>query len=125
MNSIKFTYVWDKLKEPEFTTIRSWTIPKEEYYQSSVGQDFQVWKCRETYPFNREYVLFHAYLADEQVIEPDKIPSGLILKDVKLNGVPDQKWIDKILKMDKAIVLTFCKYPLSHIFVQKRLEISE
>ena len=28
MNKIKFSYVWDKLNDPEFTTIRSWTKEK-------------------------------------------------------------------------------------------------
>ena len=45
MNRIKFSYAWDKLKDPEFTTIRSWTQEKEDYYESWLASEFQVWKC--------------------------------------------------------------------------------
>lgn len=123
MNAIKFTYLWDKLREPSFTTIRSWSKEKEDYYESWLASEFQVWKCQETYPFNREHVLFHAYLADVQVLDTTMIPWDMLLKDVKLNGVPDQKWIDKIQKMHKAIVLTFVRYPINPISRQTRLEV--
>ncbi len=123
MQTMKFSHLWDKLKDPEFTTIRSWTQEKEDYYESWLASEFQVWKCSDRYPFRREHVLFHAFLADMQVLEPIKIPSDLILKDVQLNGIPDQKWIDKIMKMDKCIVLTFARYPVNSISKQAKLEV--
>ena len=45
-NRIKFSYLWDKLNDPEFTTIRSWNTYKEDYYRSRIGQEFQVWKIK-------------------------------------------------------------------------------
>ena len=62
MNKIKFSYVWDKLNDPEFTTIRSWNKEKEDYYRGCIGQEFQVWKSKETYPFRPEYVICHLQL---------------------------------------------------------------
>ena len=55
MNKIRFSHVWDKLRDPEFTTIRTWTKEKEEYYKEHTGEEFQVWKAKEAYPFRLEY----------------------------------------------------------------------
>ena len=122
MNSIKFTYLWDKLKDPKFTTIRSWTALKEEYYRENIGKDFQVWKAREKYPFDKEHVMFHAWLQEVRVLKPEDIPVTLLEKDVQLDGVPDAHWLTKIRKMDKAILLIFAKQP---VITQKTLEVSD
>lgn len=119
INSIKFTHTWDKLKDPKFTTIRSWSSLKEEYYLNSVGQEFQVWKAKEKYPFNKEHVLFHAWLQEVKVLRPEEIPITLLEKDVQLDGVPEEHWLDKIRKMDRTILLTFSKNPEP---LQKTLE---
>ena len=74
-NRVKFSYLWDKLNDPEFTTIRSWNTYKEDYYRSRIGQEFQVWKTKEVYPFTPQYVIFHAWLEDIDVVKPLTIPA--------------------------------------------------
>lgn len=96
---------------PRFTTIRSWNQEKEGYYTSLIGQKFQVWKTRERYPFYREYVVCHAYLASVEAMYPIAIDGSILEADVMLNGVPDQEWIAKIRKMNKVILLTFSRNP--------------
>lgn len=121
MNKLKFTKHWDKLGDPGFTTIRSWTQEKEDYYRNLVGSEFQVWKAEDWYPFRNEYVLFHAWLSAISVVNPASVPRETLLKDVSVDGVPDGEWVHKILKMDKALLLTFSKSGAS----QKRLEALE
>ena len=108
-NRIKFSYLWDKLNDPEFTTIRSWNTYKEDYYRSRIGQEFQVWKTKEVYPFTPQYVIFHAWLEDIDVVKPLTIHTQVLAKDVRLNGQESAKWVKKILKNEKAIVLKFTK----------------
>lgn len=120
MNSIKFTHHWDKLRDPKFTTIRSWNDIKERYYKDAIGTEFQVWKAKDRYPFDKEHVMFHAWLQEVKVLKPEEIPITLLERDVQLDGAPDQHWLDKIRKMDKAILLTFSKYPEP---LQKTLEV--
>jgi len=52
MNKIKFTHVWDKLNDPEFTTIRSWNKEKEDYYRGCIGQEFPAGKSRIHFPIS-------------------------------------------------------------------------
>jgi hypothetical protein len=106
---IKFSHVWDKLKEPEWTTIRSWNEEKEDYYRRCIGQEFQVWKAKEAYPFRLEYVICHAYLLDIQVVDPKNIPLGVLQKDVTFNGSIERTWIDRIMKKNAVILLAFSK----------------
>ena len=112
MNSINFTYDWDKLNDHEFTTIRSWNASKEEYYLGAVGTDFRVMKVHEKYPFRNERILFTARLTDAKVVLPRDISLGLLYRDVMLKGTIDEKWQKKILAMEKALVLTFLKLPI-------------
>ena len=121
-NRIKFSYLWDKLNDPEFTTIRSWNTYKEDYYRSRIGQEFQVWKIKEVYPFTPQYVIFHAWLEDIDVVKPLTIPTPVLAKDVRLNGQESAKWVKKILKNEKAIVLKFTK---AHPKGQQRLPFRE
>jgi hypothetical protein len=121
-NRIKFSYLWDKLNDPEFTTIRSWNTYKEDYYRSRIGQEFQVWKTKEGYPFTPQYVIFHAWLEDVDVVKPLTIPTPVLAKDVRLNGQESAKWVKKILKNEKVIVLKFTK---AHPKGQQRLPFRE
>lgn len=109
MNKIRFTQMWDKLNDPVFTTIRSWNTAKEEYYRGLIGEEFQIWKCDENYPFESRYVIFHAWLRHVSVGKPSDLPEFALNHDVLLNGTPDQAWKTKLTKMDKAIILTFSK----------------
>ena len=109
MNRIKFSYAWDKLRDPLFTTIRSWDTKKEDHYRSHIWQKFQVWKVGVAYPFRPEYVICHAYLLDVKAINPNELDTTVIEKDVLLNGTVQQDWIKRILKYEKALLLTFSK----------------
>lgn len=119
MNKIKFTVQWDKLSHPMFTTIRSWNIAKEEYYLKQIGTKFQVWMANDTYPFRRRQLLFHAWLADVEVVNIASIPIATLYQDILFQGVPDISWKDKLLKMGRGIMLTFSKSPDP---LQRRLE---
>ena len=121
-SKIKFSYLWDKLNDPEFTTIRSWNTYKEDYYRSRIGQEFQVWKTKEVYPFTPQYVIFHAWLEDIDVVKPLTIPAQVLAKDVRLNGQESAKWVKKILKNEKVIVLKFTR---THPKGQQRLAVRE
>ena len=114
MNKINFSCKWDKLNDPEFTTIRSWNPQKESYYMQLVGSEFQVWKASPSFPFRREYVLFHAWLREMQIVDPKTIDSSLLRNDVTIGGEIDTSWIIKILKMNKVILLKFSKCPHSN-----------
>lgn len=111
MNKIKFTRYWDKLNDPEFTTIRSWNPGKETYYRSCLGSEFQIWKASDRYPFRPEHVIHHAWLHSVKVFAPGDLPDALIKKDICYHGVADPEWLNKILKMDKALLLEFAKRP--------------
>ena len=111
MNKIRFSHVWDKLRDPEFTTIRSWNKEKENYYKEHTGEEFQVWKALDRYPFRKERVITHAWLYRVSVVKPSDLPETVILKDVRLDGAVQERWRTKILKMDKALLLEFAKYP--------------
>ena len=109
MNKIKFSYVWDKLTAPEFTTIRSWNKEKEEYYRNCIGQDFQMWKVKDGYPFRPEYVICHAFLRDVLITNPRDISQAVLRKDVMLDGQIREDWMKRILKHDMVLVLLFSK----------------
>ena len=109
MNRIKFSHAWDKLRDPVFTTIRTWNKEKEEHYRSLIRQEFQVWKVGVVYPFRPEYVICHAYLLDVKAINPNVLDTTVIEKDVLLNGSVQQDWIKRILKYEKALLLAFSK----------------
>ena len=109
MNKIKFSLLWDKLNDPVFTTIRSWNTEKEDYYRNLIWQKFSVWKIRNVYSFKPEYVICHAYLLEVKVVNPNDLDKAIIEKDVLLNGSVQQDWIKRILKYEKALLLTFSK----------------
>ena len=121
MNKIKFTHVWDKLNDPQFTTIRSWNQEKEDYYRRCIGQEFQVWKAKEAYPFRLEYVICHAYLLEIQVVDPKNIPLETLYKDITFNGSIERTWIDRIMKNKTVLLLAFSKQRKG----QQRLPVGE
>jgi hypothetical protein len=81
-----------------------------------------VWKIKEVYPFTPQYVMFHAWLEDINVVRPLTIPTQVLAKDVRLNGQESAKWVKKILKNEKVIVLKFTK---THPKGQQRLQVME
>lgn len=119
MNSIKFSEFWDKLNDPEFTTIRSFNPSKLEYYESLKGEKFQVWKADPKYPFRKEHVICHAYLKGIVRVTPRELAGVLLSKDVTLHGEIKTVWIDKLLAMDSAIMLIFSSSPVPS---QKKLK---
>ena len=121
MNKIKFTYEWDKLRDPEFSTIRSWNKEKEAYYRSCIGQEFSVWKAKNAFSYLPEHVICHAYLLDVKRMKSKDIDKATLEKDVLLNGKPDTDWIIKILKNDTVLLLTFSKQRKG----QQRLPVGE
>ncbi|MHB8552814.1 MAG: hypothetical protein ACYDAO_04420 [Thermoplasmataceae archaeon] len=106
MNHINFTLEWDKLKDPQFTTIRSWNTEKELYYRSCIGQEFSILLQRDCYDIFPKKI-GKAILKGITVVEPDKLPTELLSKDVTLNGKIQQEWYDKLLAMPKAMLLEF------------------
>ena len=121
-NRIKFSCLWDKLQDPDFTTIRSWDKSKEEYYRFRIGQEFQVWKIKEIYPFTLQYMLFHAWLEEINVVNPLDIPTAVLAKDIQIDGQESAKWANMILRNKKVIVLRFTK---THPKGQQRLAVRE
>ena len=109
MNKIKFTYEWDKLQEPEFTTIRTWNKQKEEYYRSCIGQEFSCWKVKNTFSYLPEYVICHAFLQDVQVLDPKRISMETLKKDTMLDGNVNSDWLYRIMKNKTVILLAFSK----------------
>ena len=110
MNRIIFSHLWDKLHEPEFTTIRPWKADKERYYRNLVSEEFQIWKAGESYPFRPEYVLCHAFLEDVVTIDPRDISQELLRKDVTLDGQIQDTWIKRLTKHDMVLILKFSKH---------------
>ena len=109
MNKIRFSHVWDKLRDPEFTTIRTWTKEKEDYYHSKVNSHFQVWKSKETYPFRLEYVICRAWLFGAFGMSPADISIATLEKDTTLNGQVQTDWVKRFQKQDRVLVLFFSK----------------
>jgi hypothetical protein len=109
MNKIKLTHVWDKLNDPEFTTIRSWNKEKEDYYRGCIGQEFSCWKVKNTFSYLPEYVICHAFLQDVQVLDPKRISMETLKKDTMLDGNVNSDWLYRIMKNKTVILLTFSK----------------
>jgi hypothetical protein len=123
-NIIKFSMLFDKLKDIEFTTIRSYTPEKEDYYTFMIGTNFQVWLSEPDEPYNAVKFLFNANLVSINVISPKTVFSlakkkghykfkpalrDIIEDDVKVDGNIQQDWFYKISKMDRALLLIFSK----------------
>lgn len=112
---IKFSHLWDKLKEPEFTTIRRWNPEKERYYEQQVGKLFTVlYQVKQRHTPNGSLICY-SYLRNIGLIPGQLIPDKVLLKDVTVAGTPQMDWYQKIRKMDKAIMLQFSKSPDSQL----------
>ena len=112
---IKFSHTWDKLKEPEFTTIRSDKPGKLDYYVSQMGKQFTVLYIDKPWPPRNGRLICYAYLRNVVLIAGQLIPNKILEKDVTLDGTPQMDWYQKIRKMDKAIMLHFSKSPDSQL----------
>ena len=112
---IKFSHIWDKLAEPEWTTIRSWNEEKEKYYQQQIDKQFTVLYIDKPWPSKNGKLICYAYLRNVVLIPGQLIPDCVLRKDVTLDGVPQMDWYGKIRKMDKAIMLHFSKSPDSQL----------
>ena len=121
MNRIKFSLLWDKLNDPEFTTIRSWNTGKEEYYRSHIGEEFSVLKVKNQYSVRPEHVICHAFLQGVKRMKTKDIDKATLEKDVSLNGQPRADWIIKIMKNETVLLLTFSK----RMKGQQRLSVKE
>ena len=108
---IKFSHVWDKLAEPEWTTIRSWNEEKEKYYRQQVGKQFTVLYIDKPWPPKNGKLICYAYLRNVVLSPGQLIPDKILQKDVTLDGTPQMDWYKKIRKMDKAILLHFSRSP--------------
>ena len=106
MNSIKFSEDWDKLADPRFTTIRSYRPGKEAYYRSHLGEDFEVIRVKD-YWKGRGRKIGTATLRSVRVVKPSELPAGEIHRDTVRGGKIDQVWMDRLLQMDRALLLEF------------------
>lgn len=106
MNRIQFSEDWDKLREPRFTTIRSYRPEKEEYYRELVGRDFVVWR-KTGRSIRNGHKIGTATLLSVQVVRPCDLPAGDIHRDVLRGGKPDLRWMQRLLEMDRALLLEF------------------
>ena len=106
MNGIMFSVEWDKLKEPRFTTIRSYNPKKMSFYEHRVGEDFDLIKTNGRYA-DRGHKIGSATLRSARMFEPAKLPAEVLLRDVAYGGKPDQRWLDRLLAMPTAILLEF------------------
>ena len=108
MNRVKFSVDWDKLRAPQFTTIRSYNLKKEKYYRSLIGQEFTVLRVPHEFAHpSKGRKVGSATLRSVSVILPRNLPAIELQTDVMLGGKPDQKWLDRLLAMDKALLLEF------------------
>lgn len=106
MNRIKFSEDWDKLRDPRFTTIRSYRPDKEEYYRGLLGCDLLVWRATGRSIWNGHKVGI-ATLRSVRVVAPRDLPAGELHRDVLRGGKPDAKWLERLLAMDRALLLEF------------------
>lgn len=106
MNRIQFSEDWDKLREPRFTTIRTYRPEKEEYYRELVGRDFLVWRKTGRSIWNG-HKIGTATLRSVQVVRPSDLPAGDLHRDVLRGGKPDPEWMERLLQMDRALLLEF------------------
>ena len=107
MNRIKFAEDWDKLREPQFTAIRSYRREKEAYYRAQVGQEFTILRVRNYTDRWGGRKIGSATLLSFCCVVPARLPARLLQLDVMRGGKPDQVWLDRLLAMDRALLLEF------------------
>lgn len=121
-NRIKFSLFWDKLQDPEFTSIRPWSEDKENYFRSHIGEKFTVLKVENYYQRNPGRSIGLVYLKGVIQLDPRQLPTDLLRRDVSLEGKINQVWFDKISRMEKALLLVFSKEPIRLIPKTRSLE---
>lgn len=106
MNRIQFSEDWDKLREPRFTTIRSYRPAKEAYYRSQVGQTMLVWRKTGRAVWNG-HKIGTATLLRVETVRPGEMPAEILHRDVMRGGRPDPIWFGRLLDMPRALLLEF------------------
>ena len=106
MKRIRFTEAWDKLADPRFTTIRSYRPEKERYYRSLVGETLTVWHATGRSFWNGRKV-GEATLTGVREVRPADLPASLLARDVTLRGRVDTAWWNRLMAMDRALLLEF------------------
>ena len=106
MKRISFTGDWDKLRDPRFTTIRSYRPEKEAYYRGLVGQTLIVWRKTGRSAWNG-HKLGTATLLSVEVVCPRWLPAGMIQQDVMTGGKPDPEWLARLMAMEQGLLLGF------------------
>jgi hypothetical protein len=108
MNRVKFSADWDKLKEPRFTTIRSYGRDKEVFYASHRGERFTLLRVPHEFAHHSKgRKIGEATLLSVSRVVPRELPLQVLLDDVRQNGRPSGEWLQKLGKMDEALLLTF------------------
>ena len=108
---IKFEREWDKLSGDSFTTIRSFEEEKARWYRSLVGQVFRVRLVRKPYTWSYgDRTLFRARLTEVKEVRPKDLEPRLLLLDVLYQGTSSGEWLERLLKMDRALLLTFTRW---------------
>ena len=107
MNHIKFSENWDKLSKPRFTTIRSYNPEKERFYAALLGQEFTILRVQNYASWGGGRKIGSATLISVRVVVPARLPPADLQLDVMRDGKPDQKWLDRLLAMDRALLLEF------------------
>ena len=85
-NTISFNRMFDKLKNGEFTTIRSFKY--KIHYLKRIGQPFEVW-----YAGEKSCKICDAILIDQSVISPAHLTQEELEYDTRVNGIPDHMWM--------------------------------
>lgn len=106
---IKFTEDWDKLRQPRFTTIRSYRPDKEEYYRGQLGQTFTILRVKNHWS-NVGRKIGEATLVKVRVTRPKSLPVQVLVDDVTIGGRTEDTWLRRLLAMDVAVVLDFVNH---------------
>lgn len=105
---IKFSVMWDKLRQPRFTTIRSYRRDKEAFYQSRLGETFTLLKVPHEFAHpSKGRKIGEATLVRVKEVHPKEMDVTILLEDVRLNGHPDVRWLERIAGMDEGLLLEF------------------
>ncbi len=108
MNHIKFSADWDKLKDSRFTTIRSYNLQKHKWYSEQLLKEFTILRVPHEFAHpSKGRKIGRAILLRVREVKPADLPAGDLQRDVTIGGRPDQKWLDRLLAMDRALLLEF------------------
>ena len=103
MLAIKFSEKWDKLGHIDgFTTIRSYTPEKRDYYRDNIGNVFEVQVNGKRF--------YDAILKNAEIRNPGAMDIKLLEEDTKINGNVNYDWFYRLTSMKEAIFLEFMRY---------------